>query len=211
MRFSSDYSLALSKACLGGTRSDAALGWKKDPEFVITVTKEPATLMVTMFEARREATMPDLTISPEKVAYIIEKAREYDVKEANSDPDSGSNPTDDDMIDVLEDDGQDPVGRELASFIRALNEDEQVDLVALMWLGRGEGTIEEWDDLRARALEVRGGYRNARRETVHYLLGDPMLGDFLADGLEEFGHTDESPTPDSSSSLERDEDETARR
>jgi Bacterial RNA polymerase, alpha chain C terminal domain/Protein of unknown function (DUF3775) len=33
----------------------------------------------------------------------------------------------------------------------------------------------------------RGGYRNARRETVHYLLGDPMLGDFLADGLEEFG------------------------
>jgi hypothetical protein len=93
--------------------------------------------------------MPELAISPEKVAFIIEKAREFDVKEAESDPDSGSNPTDDDMIDVLEDDGNDPVGRELAGFIRALNEDEQTDLVALMWLGRGDGGLEEWDDLRA--------------------------------------------------------------
>ena len=153
--------------------------------------------------------MPELAISPEKVAFIIEKAREFDVKEAESDPDSGSNPTDDDMIDVLEDDGSDPVGRELAGFIRALNEDEQTDLVALMWLGRGEGGLEEWDDLRARAVDARSEYANPRRETVHYLLGEPMLGDFLADGLDAFGMdwTDERPTPDFSGPSERDEDE----
>ena len=81
--------------------------------------------------------MPELTISPEKLAFIIEMARE------DSDPDSGSNAADDGMIDVLEDDGRDPAGQELASFIGALNEDEQVDLVALMWLGRGDGSIEE--------------------------------------------------------------------
>jgi len=34
--------------------------------------------------------MPELTISPEKVAFIIEKAREFDVKELGSDPGSGS-------------------------------------------------------------------------------------------------------------------------
>ncbi|WP_038957394.1 DUF3775 domain-containing protein, partial [Bradyrhizobium japonicum] len=104
--------------------------------------------------------MPELAISAEKVAFIIEKAREFDVKEAASDPDSGSNPSDDDEIDVLEDTNSDPVAAELSGFIRALNEDEQLDLVTLMWLGRGDGELEEWDDLRARAAEARGEYKN---------------------------------------------------
>ncbi|WP_024506033.1 DUF3775 domain-containing protein [Bradyrhizobium sp. ARR65] len=157
--------------------------------------------------------MPELTISPEKVAFVIEKAREFDVKEEASDPDSGSNAADDDMIDVLGDNGQDPVVRELSSFIRALNEDEQIDLVALMWLGRGDGTIDEWEDLRARAVDARGEYRNPRSETVRYLLGEPMLGDFLADGLDAFGveWDEEHTTPDSSSPSERDEDESTKR
>ena len=51
--------------------------------------------------------MPELTISPEKSGFLIEKAREFDVKEAATDLDSGSNGTDDNMIDVLEDDGSD--------------------------------------------------------------------------------------------------------
>ena len=55
------------------------------------------------------------------------------------------------MIDVLEDNGSDPVVREITGFINALTEDEQIDLVALMRLGRGDGTIEEWDDLRREA------------------------------------------------------------
>ncbi|ULL00597.1 DUF3775 domain-containing protein [Bradyrhizobium sp. I71] len=153
--------------------------------------------------------MPELTISAEKVAFIIEKAREFDVKEGDSDPDSGSNPSDDDAIDVLEDNGSDPVVNELGSFMIALNEDEQVDLVTLTWLGRGDGTIDDWDDLRARAVEARGEYRSPRRETVHYLLGEPMLGDLLANGLEEFGidWTGERLTADSSDPSERDEDE----
>jgi len=149
--------------------------------------------------------MPELAISPEKLAFIIEKAREFDVKEGSSDLDSGSNAADDGMIDVLEDNGRDPVVRELSGFIRALNEDEQVDLVALMWLGRGDGGIEDWDELRASAMEARGEYDNPRRETTQYLLGEPMLGDLLADGLDEFGvdWTDERITPDSSSESER--------
>lgn len=126
--------------------------------------------------------MPELAISPDKVAFLIEKAREFDVKDAASDPDSGSNPTDDDMIDVLEDNGRDPVEREITGFIEALTEDEQIDLVALMRLGRGDGGIEDWDDLRREAAEGRTAGRTAK-----YLLGEPMLGDLLADGLEEFG------------------------
>jgi hypothetical protein len=143
--------------------------------------------------------MPELTISAEKVAFLIEKAREFDVKEAASDPDSGSNAADDDMIDVLEDNGNDPVVREITGFISAMTEDEQIDLVALMRLGRGDGTIEDWDELRREAADG----RNDR--TASYLLGEPMLGDLLAEGLDAFGitWTDERITPDSSSSGER--------
>ena len=125
--------------------------------------------------------MPELMISPEKVGFLIEKAREFDVKEAATDLDSGSNAADDDMIDVLEDDGADPVAREITGFIDALSEDEQIDLVALMRLGRGDGSIEEWKDLRRQAAEGRNN------RTAGYLLGEPMLGDLLAEGLDEFG------------------------
>lgn len=141
--------------------------------------------------------MPELAISADKVAFIIEKAREFDVKEAASDPDSGSNPSDDDEIDVLEDTNSDPVAAELGGFIQALNEDEQLDLVTLMWMGRGDGDADEWDDLRARAVEARREYKSPRRETVQYLLGEPMLGDLLADGMDELGidWSDERTTP----------------
>jgi hypothetical protein len=125
--------------------------------------------------------MPELAISVEKVGFLIEKTREFDVKEAETDPDSGSNPTDDDMIDVLEDDGSDPVAQEISGFINAMTEDEQIDLIALMRLGRGDGSIEEWNDLRREAAEVRG------RNTSRTLLGEPLVSDYLAEGLDAFG------------------------
>ena len=125
--------------------------------------------------------MPELAISPEKVGFLIQKAREFDVKEGASDPDSGSNAADDEMIDVLQDNGKDPVVREIVGFIDALSVDEQIDLVALMRLGRGDGTIEEWKDLRRQAAEGSNG------RTANYLLGEPLLADFLAEGLDQFG------------------------
>jgi hypothetical protein len=154
--------------------------------------------------ARGVLRMPELTISPEKVAFLIEKAREFDVKELDSDPDSGSNGADDEMIDVLEDNGRDPVMRELTGFINALTEDEQIDLVALMRLGRGDGGIEEWQELRREAADG----RNDGNGAASYLLGEPMLGDLLAEGLDAFGidWTDEMTSADSSSPSERSED-----
>ena len=135
--------------------------------------------------------MRELAISAEKVGFLIEKMREFDVKEEVSDPDSGSNSADDNMIDVLEDDGDDPVAGEITGFINAMTEDEQIDLVVLMRLGRGDGTIEEWDDLRREAADGRN------KRTASYLLGEPLISDYLAEGLEAFGLTwsDERITP----------------
>ena len=122
--------------------------------------------------------MLDLAISPEKVGFLIAKAREFDVKEGSTDPDSGSNGADDNMVDVLTDNGDDAVVREMTGFIDALTEDEQVDLVALMRLGRGDGSIGEWKDLRRKSAEERNG------RTASYLLGEPLLSHFLAEGLD---------------------------
>jgi hypothetical protein len=135
--------------------------------------------------------MPELAISAEKVGFLIEKTREFDVKEGATDLDSGSNGADDNMIDVLEDDGDDPVASEIAGFINAMTEDEQVDLLALVRLGRGDGTIEEWDDLRSEAADGRDG------DTAGFLLGEPLISDYLAEGLEAFGlsWSDERTTP----------------
>jgi hypothetical protein len=125
--------------------------------------------------------MPELTVAPEKVAFLIEKTREFDVKEDTTDPDSGSNATDDNMIDVLEDDGGDAVAQEISGFVNGLAEEERIDLVALMRLGRGDGTIEEWDEL----------WRNTRdaldRPATRVLLDEPLVSDYLAEGLNAFG------------------------
>src|SRR5262245_3023940 len=78
--------------------------------------------------------LPPLSISTDKVCFVIIKAREFDVKDVVTDPDSGSNAADDGMVSVLEDHGDDPVAQEITGFIRAMTEDEQIDLVALAWL-----------------------------------------------------------------------------
>jgi Protein of unknown function (DUF3775) len=126
---------------------------------------------------------PDLSIATEKVCFIVVKAREFDVKDVVTDPDDASNASDDNMISVLEDHGDDPVANELRGFIGALNEDEQADLVALAWLGRGDGTIDDWRELRAEAA------RAHNKRTAAYLLGMPLLADHLEDALAQFGRS----------------------
>ena len=126
--------------------------------------------------------MPTLRISTEKVCYVVVKAREFDVKVAPEWLDDGSNPSDDGMMRILEDYADDPTLAELQSYLNAMDDDEQEDLVALTLLGRGDYTIDEWEDLMS---EVRG--LRESQNTVRYLVGIPLLGDYLEDGLNEFG------------------------
>ncbi|WP_205687961.1 DUF3775 domain-containing protein [Ciceribacter ferrooxidans] len=126
------------------------------------------------------ADLPELSISPEKVCFIVVKAREFDAKDEPTIPDSGSNPSDDHMYSVLEDNPDDPVVEEITSLIYDMNIDEQVDLVALAWLGRGDGTIAEWADIRAEAA------RAHNNKTAEYLLGLPLLADYLEEALSQF-------------------------
>lgn len=120
---------------------------------------------------------PDLSIPLETVCFLIMKAREFDVKDGVTEPNPGSNPADDGDLSVLEDHGDDPVYEELRSFIHDLNVDQQVDLVAISWLGRENYTKDDWEDVRSQAADA----HNER--TAEYLCGNPLLADNLADGL----------------------------
>lgn len=124
-----------------------------------------------------------LTISPEKVCFLIVKAREFDAKDIVTEPDAASNPSDDRDVAVLEDHGNDPVVQEMTSLINALSVDEQVDLVALTWLGRDDFTAGDWAEVREEAA------RQHNNRTAAYLLGMPTLGDFLEEGLSMLGYS----------------------
>jgi hypothetical protein len=123
--------------------------------------------------------MPD--INPEKVCFLITKARVFDVKEGEVDPGESSNPSDEGFRLVLGGFRGDPVGEELRSFIDSLDEDEQVDLVALAWTGRGDFDAAQWKEAVGLARSRRSG------STAEYLLGIPLLGDYLEEGLAAFG------------------------
>jgi Protein of unknown function (DUF3775) len=126
-----------------------------------------------------EETTDQLTISQEKAFYIIVKAREFDEQVEPTDPDSGSNPSDDREVDVLEEQADDPVEQELEAALVALNVDEQLDLIALTWLGRGD--FSSFAEARKEASDMRD------KHIPSYLIGTPQLGDYLEEGLAQLG------------------------
>jgi len=117
----------------------------------------------------------------DKVGFIAVKAKAYDAKEGDSDPNSGSNPNDDRDYDVLEDKPSDFTRRELKDAILSLPKDEQFELVALAWIGRGTYSCEEWKE----ALDTARNEHPTR--TAEYLLALPLLGDYLEEGLAAYG------------------------
>ncbi len=127
-----------------------------------------------------EAT-PPLNISSDKVCFLVVKGREYEGKDELTEPDPGSNASDDRMTSVLEEHGDDPVAEELKSFIDDLNEDEQIDLIALAWLGRDGGSLDDWATLRASATDAHN------QGTASYLMGMPLFPDYLEEALSLFG------------------------
>lgn len=124
-----------------------------------------------------------LNISPEKVCYIIVKAREFDVKVPPVEPDPGSNPADSGEREILVDYADDATLEELKGALGSLNEDEIIDILALVWMGRGDYTADLWEDAVRRAGET------VDKTVVEYLVGIPLLGDYLEEALSQLGHS----------------------
>ena len=72
---------------------------------------------------------------------------------------------------------------ELVEFLRELDVDELNALVGLMWIGRGDFEADDWRDAVAAAADRHEG------PTWKYLLGIPLLPDYLEDALSAFGRS----------------------
>jgi hypothetical protein len=126
-----------------------------------------------------------LDVNPDTVRFIIDKAHEFHAKEAVSIPEPPMSPADDWALQVLADHLDDFTYRELESTIDDLEPDQQQQLVALMWVGRGDFGAEEWQDAVAEAEAAYNG------RTASYLIATPLLADFLEEGLAELGYGEE--------------------
>jgi len=126
--------------------------------------------------------MPELAISPEKVAWVIVRSRELTAKVAPYDTDTDPE-TDEQQTAILEDRPGDATRQELVAFINGLNEDERANLIAMAWIGRETYTMDDWES----AVET--ARREHRTNAAQYLLGLPLLPDFLEDALDAFGYS----------------------
>lgn len=143
-----------------------------------------------------------IEMDSDKVCYLVIKMREYeeegliraefDQDDEGSDLHLGDEGEDDGELEdeegfiALEDQEEDEESSEdspldeLHGYIQALDEEEQIELIALTWIGRGDFEKDEWKAALAAATER----HNAR--TAHYLLGMPLLADYLEEGLAAF-------------------------
>lgn len=124
--------------------------------------------------------MKELGLNREVIQIVIDKARQFQAKEEVTFPEDPMSPTEDWAIQTLAAHADDPVLVELASTVESLELDEQAMLVALMWVGRGDYGVDEWDEALAEAR----AHWNGR--TAEYLIGTPQVADYLSEGLEQF-------------------------
>lgn len=122
----------------------------------------------------------ELDLPLEAICRIILRAREYEAQVPDADEDDGSNPTDDEAVEVLMDEDNTAVEEELRAAIEDLAEDEQAALVALTYVGRGTFDASEWQDALDAANEE-------LRDAADYLMGLPMMSAEIEAGLEAFG------------------------
>lgn len=124
---------------------------------------------------------PEFGLNLSTLSHIALKARELGAQEEVSEPDYGSNATDDHAWQVLEAFSDDSTFEELKSVLSDLNEDEQAELIALAWVGRGDFDKNDWDEALQTARDEHDG------DAVNYILSMAILSGYLEEGLAQFG------------------------
>lgn len=124
-----------------------------------------------------------LHIQIDTLCHIIDKAREFQAKEEVVLPDDPASPSEDWALQVLADHSEDYSLRAMIDAIGEMSERQRAELVALMWLGRGDYSVEEWE----RAVDDAIGEHSLRAAT--YLLSHPLISDHLEEGLLALGYS----------------------
>lgn len=125
--------------------------------------------------------MVTLDVSSDTVGRLIELAREFHAQEAVVIPDEPDRPADDWPTQILARHGEDLTLEEFRAIVADLEPDQQQQVVALLWLGRGDFDLDEWEEALARAGDEWTPF------TADYLIAHPMLSDYLTEGLDLHG------------------------
>lgn len=127
--------------------------------------------------------MPELRINPDKVCEFLEAAREVAGKVPATSGDRTSTGDDSPLAFMEEDVSRDPVREQMIEFVAGLNVEEQTDLLALIYLGRGDFSLSEWDEaLREEGDRIAAG-------DPRYMIGERALPAYLEEALEKFDKT----------------------
>jgi hypothetical protein len=124
-----------------------------------------------------------LDVNPEIVCAIIDKAREFHAQEAVVIPEEPPNASGDWAAQVLAEHAGDQTYQEVKGTVDDLEPDQQTNLVALMWVGRGDYDAEEWESALAQARDLWTPH------TAEYLLATPLVADYLEEGLVQLGYS----------------------
>ncbi len=123
-----------------------------------------------------------LEMNPDIVCAIIERAREFHAKEEVVITEEPGSPADDWALQVLADHADDLTYQDLKTQIDDLDPEQQVQLVALMWMGRGDYEADEWNTALAEAKD------NWTPTTAEYLIATPLVADYLSEALDMLGY-----------------------
>jgi hypothetical protein len=131
-----------------------------------------------VFKGTFEMDEDQLNLNPEFLRNLILNLRALMAQEELVSPESGSNPSDDEVPATLQDTPDNLTRAEIEGEIEDLEPDQQAELVALMWIGRGDMEPEEWREALELAVERHEG------ATAAYLLSHPHVADYLDEGLD---------------------------
>lgn len=123
-----------------------------------------------------------LDVNPDIVCRLIDLAREFHAQEAVVIPEEPGSPADDWTGNILAAHAGDATLDEFRSIIDDLEPDQQQQVVALLWLGRGDYEFDEWNDALAYAADA------WNERTADYLVSHPLLSDYLTEGLDLHGY-----------------------
>ena len=124
-----------------------------------------------------------LSVHPDTICFIIAKAREFQAKEQVVIPETPSSPSDDWALQVLADHIDDLSLLEVKTAVQDLSPEQQAELVALMWLGRGDYDMEDW------YTAVEDAQHAQSDNSAQYLLAHPYVSDYLEEGLIQHGYS----------------------
>ena len=125
--------------------------------------------------------VPRLSLPSDYLGLLVVTVRGLQARESEVDEDSGSNPTDDGVLDAVQDTPGDLTREEIREELQGLNDRQQAELVALMWIGRGDAEPEDFEATVQLARDLK------ERPTPHYLLAHPLVAEHWAEGAERLG------------------------